>query len=77
MTLWPHALRQATLTDSHCHLDAEGLSKMDKFASLHVHPNLKHFHTFGCPVFVLDSKLASNKTIDCWDSQAHMGVSLG
>ena len=36
-----------------------------------------NFHPFGCPVYVLKSKLQDNKTIPKWDSRMRTGVFLG
>ena len=38
---------------------------------------MKHFHTFGCPVFALKSNLTSNKKIPTWHSCSRLGISLG
>ena len=63
LSLWPYALRQAAYNDSVVPKSDEGLSKLDLFGTLRVNENLSSIHTFGCPVYVLDSKLASGKSI--------------
>ena len=40
-------------------------------------PNTEHWHHFGSPVYVLDSKLASGKKIDKWSERARVGIYLG
>ncbi|KAG7363236.1 reverse transcriptase RNA-dependent DNA polymerase [Nitzschia inconspicua] len=35
------------------------------------------FHTFGCPVFVLESDLQDGKKISKWEGRARLGVNLG
>ena len=52
-------------------------SRLDKFARVQVAPSLKHTHTFGCPVFALQSALAAGKSIPKWDARARVGVYLG
>ena len=77
MSLWPYALRQAAYNDNVVPRNDEGLSKLDLFGNLRVNVNLSSMHTFGCPVYVLDSKLASGKSIKRWDSRARVGLNLG
>ncbi|KAL7527381.1 hypothetical protein ACHAWF_002156 [Thalassiosira exigua] len=68
MSLWPYALRQAACNDYLVPRNDEGLSKLDLFGNLRVSANLKSIHTFGCPVYVLDSRLASGKSSKRWDT---------
>ena len=76
MSLWPYALRQAACNDYLVPLNDEYMSKLDVFGTLRVNANLKSIHTFGCPVYVLDSRLASGKSIKQWDSRARLGLNL-
>ncbi|KAL7547978.1 hypothetical protein ACHAWF_017084 [Thalassiosira exigua] len=57
-------------------INDKGLSKLNVFGTLLVNVNLKSIHTFGCPVYVLDSRLASGKSIKQWDSRARLGLNL-
>ena len=57
--LWPFAWNDCERKHNHFHLDNEGLSPINKFARTNAVPNIRDFHPFGCPVFVLDSKLQS------------------
>jgi Reverse transcriptase (RNA-dependent DNA polymerase) len=38
---------------------------------------VKHSHTFGCPVYVLDGKLQTGKRIPKWDDRSRIGLFLG
>jgi hypothetical protein len=38
---------------------------------------MKHRHTFGCPVFVLQNALASGNTLPRWSPRARLGLNLG
>ena len=39
---------------------------------------IRDYHTFGCPVYVLDGKLqAIGSKLPRWDSRARLGVYLG
>ena len=40
-------------------------------------PNIGEIHPFGCPVYVLASELASNKTLPRWSPRARLGAYLG
>jgi hypothetical protein len=41
------------------------------------HSELRRAHVFGCPVYVLDPKLADGNKIPKWDHRARMGMFLG
>ena len=41
------------------------------------HHELRRAHVFGCPVYVLDPKLADGDSIPKWNHRAHMGMFLG
>jgi hypothetical protein len=39
--------------------------------------NMKHVHTFGCPVFALQNTLASGNQLPRWSPPARLGLNLG
>ena len=39
--------------------------------------NIGEIHPFGCPVYVLASKLASGKQVPKWNPHARLGAYLG
>ena len=39
--------------------------------------NMKHVHTFGCPMFALQNTLASGNQLPLWSPQARVGLNLG
>ena len=39
--------------------------------------NLKHVHTFACPVFALQNELASGNSMPRWAPRARIGLNLG
>jgi hypothetical protein len=55
----------------------DGTRPSERFSGVEVAPNLKSNHTFGCPVYALNNKLASEKTIPKWDSRARVGLYIG
>jgi hypothetical protein len=77
--LWPYALKMAN--DVHMStptLKQEGApSPLEKFSGIAVLPKISSFHPFGCPVYVLDSAIASGKSLPKWEERARVGIYLG
>jgi hypothetical protein len=78
--LWPYALRHA----NHAHAQTPSRTKhhggrtpFEIFVNSTIRPNVKDFHPFGCPIYVLDDNLASGKTIPKWMPRARLGIYLG
>jgi hypothetical protein len=61
--LRPYALRNAALLHNTLPVLEDGTSRLELFSSIHVGSNMKHVHTFGCPVFALQNALASGKSL--------------
>ncbi len=55
----------------------DGLSRLELFSSIQVASNLKHVHTFGCPVFALQNVLASVSQLPRWSPHTRLGLNLG
>ncbi len=55
----------------------DGTSKLELFSSIQVGSNLRHVHTFGCPVFALQNVLASGSQLPRWLPRMHLGLNLG
>ena len=47
------------------------------FSGTKVVPKIHHFHSFGCPTYVLDSVLQSGQGAPKWKSCVWLGVYLG
>ena len=73
--LWPYALKFTNDVRNQVP-QATGRTPLIQFSGSNVQPKLQ-FHTFGCPVYTLDSKLASGKTIPKWDSRGRLGIYIG
>jgi hypothetical protein len=56
--LWPYALHNAALLHNSLPVLEDGTSRLELFSSICVGCNMKHRHTFGCPVFALQNALA-------------------
>jgi hypothetical protein len=75
--LWPYAIRMANEVHNFSPSIKEGISPIEKFSQVQVSPRVKHCHTFGCPVYVLDGKLQAGKGVPKWDDRARIGLFLG
>jgi hypothetical protein len=75
--LWPYALRNAALFHNSLPVLKDGTSKLELFSSIQMRGNMKHMHTFGCPVFTLQNALASGNTLPRWSPRARLGLNLG
>jgi hypothetical protein len=65
--LWPFAWKDFERRWNNFHLDDQGRSPLNGFAGSDVRADLRDFHPFGCPVFVLSSPLQSGGSISKWD----------
>ena len=74
--LWPYALRNAAHVANNMPT-RHGSSPIELFASTEVRGNLKNMHTFGCPVFALDSRLQASKPVSSWNHRSRLGINLG
>jgi hypothetical protein len=61
--LWPYTLRNAALLHNSLPVLEDGTSRLELFSSIRVGCNMKHVHTFGCPVFALQNALASGNQL--------------
>jgi hypothetical protein len=75
--LRPYALHNAALLHNTLPALEDGTSRLELFSSIHVGSNMKHVHTFGCPVFALQNALASGKSLPQWSPCARLGLNLG
>ncbi len=50
---------------------------MELFSSIQVGSKMAHNHTFACPVFALQNKLAAGNSIPKWSPRARLGLNLG
>ena len=77
--LWPFALKEANAINNDTPLlhRRDSKSATHLFTGLEVHIQSKHQHPFGCPIYVLDSKLQEDKPFGKWKQRSRMGVYLG
>ena len=77
MALWPYALRTANEVRNATPMENQTKTPMELFAQVAIAPKLKHFHTFGCPTYILDNKLQVNQAIQKWQARSRLGIYLG
>jgi hypothetical protein len=75
--LWPYALHNPALLNNSLPVLEDGTSRLELFSSIQVGCNMKHVHTFTCPVFTLQNALASGKSLPRWSPRARLGLNLG
>ena len=75
--LWPYAMRHRCDVDNATIKRGTSESPTELFTGVKVKPKLKHYHPFGCPVYVLNDRMASGKSIPRWESRARIGLYLG
>ena len=76
--LWPFAWKAAEFRYNLLHLDAKGRSPLQKFSKSDIKSDIKILHTFGCPVFVLDSRIQSGfQAMPKWEPRSRVGIYLG
>ena len=61
--LWPFAWKDHERKYNHFNLDKDGRSPMNKFTGIDTRPEVRDFHPFECPVFVLDSRIQGRGAI--------------
>jgi hypothetical protein len=74
--LWPYALCNAALLHNSLPVLEDSTSRLELFSSIRVGCNMKHVHTFGCPVFALQNALASGNQLPRWSPHARLGLNL-
>ena len=77
LALWPYTLRSAALLFNALPVLKGGTSRLEQFSSIRVGCNMKHMHTFCCPVFALSNALAAGNSIPKWSPRAQIGLNLG
>ena len=76
-SLWPLAVSYAAYTYNHLP-NAQGIAPADLFTGVQIpRHKLQSFHTWGCPVYVLDPKLQQGKKLPRWEPRARRGIFVG
>ena len=74
--LWPQAIKHVIDVCNSLPRPGKTESPLSKFAGTSVQPNLKHFHPFGCPVYVLQAPLQTRNPFPKWGERSRIGIFL-
>ena len=77
LNLWPYALRNANELRNTLPDKEDGSSPIERFCQTNVSPEIKHNHTFGCPVYALHNRLQAGGREPKWNPRARLGINLG
>jgi hypothetical protein len=77
VALWPNALRNAAPLHNSLPVLEDGTSRLELFSSIQLGCNMKHVHTFACPVFALQNAFALGKLLPRWSPRARLGLKVG
>jgi hypothetical protein len=75
--LWPYALQSANASMNKTPFLKQDESPLEMFSICKVLPNMHEDHPFGCPVYVLDSRLQGLVKVNKWASRSRLAVYLG
>ena len=75
--LWPSVLKQVEFNLNTLRLGKSGKSRAKTFRALHKKITIRHYHTFGCQVYVLDAQLQGASFIPKWDTGVRVGAYFG
>ena len=74
--LWPQAIKHVVNVRNSLPRPGKTESPLSKFAGASVQPNLKHFHPFGCPIYVLQAPLQTQSPFPKWGERSRIGIFL-
>ena len=74
--LWPFATKCAQYIMNNLHMDLNLETPDMRFSNTKaVNVQLKHYHTFGCPVYILYSRFHNNpKGVPKWEPRSRLGI---
>ena len=78
LSFWPFALKYASDRHNKLAIDSLGYTPLERFSRTRSQIVPERFHTWGCPVFVLDARNQSGiVSVPKWEPRSRMGVNLG
>ena len=72
LSLWPYALRMAVRATN----AVDASSRLEAFTRIAVSSKLSHFHTFGCPTYMLTIEAEQGRAKK-WEGRSVLGIYLG
>ena len=77
-SLWPFAVQCTVNRHNRLSLNEDGLSPLERFSRTTDDITPTDFHTWGCPIFVLDAANQSGAIgTPKWEPRSHTGIFLG
>ena len=77
-TLWLYALKEFAEQLNVLNVYDDRITPMEKFAGTTTNINIKSHHIWGCPVYILDSRLQGNISgLHNWEPRSGIGIYLG
>ena len=76
INLWPYSMRHTNDVANATPRKIQDLSPLELFSRVQIAPKLRHFHAFGCPMYVLDNALQSGQGLPKWKECSRLGVYL-
>ena len=76
-SLWPYALQHVNNVHNNTPLRGRKCSPLELFANVLIAPQLRHFHHFGAPAYVLNNDLQQGQKGKRWEQRARIGIYLG
>ena len=74
--LWPQAIKHVINVRNSLPRPGKTESPLSKFSGTSVQANLKHFHPFGCPLYVLQAPLQTRSPFPKWGECSRIGIFL-
>ena len=75
LSLWPYALRMAVHVHNNVPNAADASSRLEAFMRIAVSPKSLHYHTFGCPAYMLSTEAEQGRAKK-WEGRAVLGFYL-
>jgi hypothetical protein len=75
--LWPYAMRKAVEDMNHITRLKQNTTPIELFSKTRIAPNLNHKHVFGCPMYIIDSRLQAAHKISKWEARSRLAIYIG
>ena len=76
LSLWPYALRMVVRVHNNVPNSADASSRLEAFARIAVFPKSSHYHTFGCPAYMLTTEAEQGRAKK-WEGRSVLGIYMG
>jgi hypothetical protein len=77
IALWPYALKHANDILINLPTSESSKSPLEQFAKSPMKVDVRQWHTFGCPAYILNNSLQAGHKIPKWNPRTRLGIYLG